>query len=244
MNQVTSDLPDSFFVDEVAVAKDLEVDHIDLMRPLIHESNLSFKAWNLEGNASGIFQAMPSTLRGLGFYGIAGIYLESPGAYEALYKEGKISQCKQMNTSIAKAFCSLNADEQLKWMQKYFEPYKGKLVNGTAVYLAMFAPAMLAHANDANYVICAKDGTGGGGWLSPRASQLWYAQNESLDADKDGKISVSDLAVTIARADIGERWTEIVERSNLAFEDRASFLLSGALARASVTHEEEYASLL
>ena len=89
-------------------------------------------------------------------------------------------------------------------------PHAGLLINGTAVYLATFAPAMLAHAGEPDFIVCARDGSGGGGYLTAGMSSLWYTQNGGLDADRDGRITVSDLTAVILRADIGPRWEAIV----------------------------------
>lgn len=185
----SSEIPDAFFTDEIAYAAELGVDPVDWIRPLMNESDLSYKAHNATGDASGIFQAMPQTLRNLGF----------PGDWHE--------------------FVKLDADKQLPWMRKYYAPYKGKLVNATAVYMATFTPAWIPGANNPDFIICARDGSMFGGRPSAvdaHTSQLWYKQNRGLDVDNDGRITVSDLTAAIARADRGPRWEEIMQRMHEA----------------------------
>jgi hypothetical protein len=184
--QFTQDISDKFFQDlKYAVAPTLgNCDPLDILRPLMNESGLSFKAHNTQGNASGIFQAMPSTLKNLGF----------PGTWQD--------------------FVQLDADAQLfPWLWDYYRPYAGKLTNATAVYMATFCPAWIDHAVEPDFVICG-NGPTSNVRLSPSMNKIWYAQNRGFDHDNKGFITVSDLTQAIARADTGARWAEIVDRLN------------------------------
>jgi hypothetical protein len=180
----TKDIPDSFFRDLVVGCRDqlAGTDPEALLEPLENESGLSFKAHNSQGNASGIFQAMPATLSRLGFV----------GGWQA--------------------FVKLDADGQLPWLLKYYKPMAGKLINGTAVYMGTFCPAWIAHAASPAWRICSADGFSHDSPLSQADSKLWYSQNKGLDKNHDGVISVSDLTASIFAADKGNRWDEIVAR--------------------------------
>jgi hypothetical protein len=181
----TADIPDGFDMELARIARVvLDCDPMDLARPLFNESGFSYKAHNPNGDAAGIFQAMPATLKGLGFVGDW------------------------------RDFTRLNALEQLPWLAKYYAPYRGKLVNATAVYMATFCPAFLAHANEPEWVIC------GSRPSDPRKS--WYPVNIGLDPKvgdprtRKGWIRVSDLTLAITRADVGPRWDELAMRITVA----------------------------
>ena len=191
--QYTADIPAAFFCDLVAACRDkLGCDPLDMARPLMNESGLSYKAHNANGNAAGIFQAMPSTLRLLGYQGDWHDFIQ------------------------------LDADQQLPWLVKYYSPYKGRLVNATAVYMATFCPAFLGHASNPQWVICGMDGRSDG--LPPGTSKIWYAANSGFDVPnpkRKGFICVQDLTDAIVRADRGPRWDEIVARLRDAQDDEA-----------------------
>lgn len=186
---LTKDIPDAFFGDLIVTAarcgRTDRAGALDFCRPLFNESGLSYQAHNPNGDAAGIFQAMPFILRGLG----------AP--------EWRL-------------FTQLDADQQLPFMEKYYRPYSGRLVNATAIYLATFAPAMLGHAGDSGYLICAADGSSG--MLGQGTSKIWYAANRGLDVDGDKRITVGDLTAAIARADVGPRWDEICARLAYALD--------------------------
>ena len=181
----TADIPDGFDQELARIARvELRCDPMDLARPLFNESGLSYKAHNPNGDAAGIFQAMPATLRGLGF----------PGDW--------------------RDFTKLDALAQLPWLQRYYAPHAGRLVNATAVYMATFCPAFLGHASEPEWVIC------GSRPSDPRRD--WYLPNIGLDPKvgdprtRKGWIRVSDLTAAIARADVGPRWDEIAVRITMA----------------------------
>ena len=129
----TKDIDGLFFAKLDEVASDLWTHPVDLMAVWFSESGCKATAWNdgpatiidkLTGqrrpslpeeryNASGIFQVMPDTLRGLGF----------PGDHAA--------------------FRRLNATQQLDWARKYYLPHRGKLVSIGAIYTANFLPALI-----------------------------------------------------------------------------------------------------
>ena len=124
----SADLTDGFFVRLDQVAEELQAQARDLLAVWYSESGLRADAWNPHGDASGIFQAMPAILMGLG-------WPESPAAYR-----------------------KLTALRQLEWAVRYYRPHRGRLVSVGAIYTATFLPALLSKANDPHFVLCAKNG--------------------------------------------------------------------------------------
>ncbi|MBC9904753.1 transglycosylase SLT domain-containing protein [Achromobacter xylosoxidans] len=76
---------------------------------------------------------------------------------------------------------ALSAVDQLDWVEKYFQPYKGRLKTLSDVYMAILWPAAIG---------------------KPESSSLWaqserpttYRQNSGLDANKDGVITKAEAA--------------------------------------------------
>ena len=112
----------------------LACQQLDLAAVLYSESGWYATAHNPNGDASGIFQAMPATLKGLGFAPEL-----PPDARAARFR-------------------TLTAADQMPWLKRYYAPYRGKLNSVTACYLATFLPADLAHAGNDQYVLAQKGG--------------------------------------------------------------------------------------
>lgn len=99
------------------------------------------------------------------------------------------------------AFRALGACEQLPWVRRYLGRYK-PLHSLTRAYLAVFLPAFVHRSTDPDWPLAVKHGVRG--WA--------YAPNVQLDADKDGTITVAELAGAVRRWCKGPRWEEIVVR--------------------------------
>ncbi len=127
MWQFSHDLSDEFFGELVDMCKRLDCKPHDLAGCWMSESNVTTRAHNPAG-ATGLFQVIPSTLRGLGFQGDW------------------------------KAFQALSDLEQLAWAEKYYRPHKGRLVSMGACYLATFLPALMSHAGEPTFVLCGQHG--------------------------------------------------------------------------------------
>lgn len=90
-----------------------------------------------------------------------------------------------LGTSTTK-LARMTAVEQLDWVEKYFEQYKGKIKNLGDTYMAVFAP---------------RDGLG-----KPDSAILYtapsaeYNQNEPLDKDRKGYITRGDCMVRVNKA--------------------------------------------
>ncbi len=120
----TSDVPDDFEGALVEMCVRLKCKPLDMVGCWYSESGVHSTAHNPGGDASGIFQAMPATLRNLGF----------PGTHEDYRK--------------------LTATEQLVWAEKYYAPYKGSLGSAASCYVSTFLPAFVKFSGNPDYVLC------------------------------------------------------------------------------------------
>lgn len=169
-------LGDDFFPAFVAMCDRLECQPTDLLAVASNESGLDPAAHNKNGNASGLWQLMPSTAKGLGW-----------------------NMASDPQLAI---FRALPACAQLPWWEKYFGSYRGKLVSVGACYTATFLPALVGHAGDPSYVLCAL-----GGQLA------WaYKANPGFDTTRKGAILVQDLtnAAIAATRRLGSQWDDVV----------------------------------
>lgn len=172
----THDLGDDFFSGLVRVCDEVQCAPRDLLAVMMNESAITPWAHNANGDAVGLIQFMPPILRGLGFL----------GGWQA--------------------FAKLSAAEQLPFVARYLRPHTGKLVNATALYLAVFLPALIDHASDPTYELVVKDGKLG--WA--------YAPNIGFDRDRDGVIRVDELTYAINRAVLAPRYVEACARAGAA----------------------------
>jgi hypothetical protein len=193
---ITSDLSDAFFVRWLLACERLQVDPFDLISVAYSESGCSAKAHNPHGDASGLIQFMPATLKGLGWV------------------HGD------------QAFRSMSAEDQVPYVEAYFRPWSFRLgVGGQHIpqlttaahcYVATFLPGLLASVVGAlegwrTVTLCARGGKLG--WA--------YDANTVLDRDKDGRITPEDLATHLEIQCKGPRWEEICKRLQAARQGRA-----------------------
>lgn len=97
-------------------------------------------------------------------------------------------------------FTALLPEDQLPYMERYLQPYVGRLRDDAMVYVVMFLPARLngALASDDSFVMTSRgDGTG------------FYESNPVLDRNGDGRITVGDLRTWMDTQDRGARWGAI-----------------------------------
>lgn len=78
-------------------------------------------------------------------------------------------------------------------------------------------------------MICAKSGRSDGG-LSAGESEEWYRENEALDVDRDGMVTMGDLAAKASRAAATPRGQELLSRIAAMRDDSAVVAELGALA--------------
>ncbi|MFZ0321403.1 MAG: transglycosylase SLT domain-containing protein [Candidatus Sulfotelmatobacter sp.] len=80
------------------------------------------------------------------------------------------------------ALAAVTAEDQLDYVEKYFNPYKNKLSTIEDVYMAILWPSAIGQPN--SYVLFSK----------PSAA---YTQNAGLDANKDGDITKEEAAAQV-----------------------------------------------
>jgi len=127
----TRDLPANFFPEFLASCKRIGCDPVDLLSVMMSESGVNAAARNPNGNAVGLIQFMPATLKALRYQ----------GTYET--------------------FRHLSATKQLEWVERYYEPWKkaaGAWDSPAKLYQATFLPATLKAGSDPGHVIAAHMG--------------------------------------------------------------------------------------
>lgn len=95
-------------------------------------------------------------------------------------------------------FRELSATQQVPYVEAYYRPYKGRLRDDGLVYVANFLPAYLSAAV-----------AGGDSYVLTRQGEAFYDQNQILDRDGDGEITVGDLRRHLAIQDRGTRYDTI-----------------------------------
>ncbi len=88
---------------------------------------------------------------------------------------------QNMGTTTA-ALAAMSGVEQLDWVERYFQPYKGRLKTLDDLYMAILWPA--AVGKDPDYVLF-------------RKGTLAYTQNAGLDSDKSGTITKHEAATKV-----------------------------------------------
>lgn len=78
----------------------------------------------------------------------------------------------------------LTAEDQLNYVYKYFEPYKGKIHNLSDLYMAILWPAGVGKPED--YVLWNKE-----------TRPTTYRQNAGFDANKDGDITKAECSAKL-----------------------------------------------
>lgn len=107
------------------------------------------------------------------------------------------STARNMGTS-TEALYNMDALDQLVYVEKYFQPYKGKMKSLTDVYLAVFYPSAVGKEDD--YVL------GGAGTDTARnIARL----NPVFDTNRDGQITKSEVTNYITN------WAQRVTRSSV-----------------------------
>src|ERR1700690_2614446 len=155
---------------------------LDIIGVWANESGLDPTAYNANGGASGLFQAMPSILKGLGYRPELGDHDDIRSA-----------------SFRAETFIS-----QLRWATRYYSPYRGKLTSKAACYVATFLPADIEYAanGNADTVLVAKGGRRG--WA--------FSANAGFDVNHDLSITVGKLTQAIDRACANDRFRNIAAR--------------------------------
>ena len=95
------------------------------------------------------------------------------------------STCQALGTT-TEALAAMTAVEQLKYVEKYFKPRRGKLDSLEDVYMAILWPAAIGKPDD--YVLFAK--------ADPQHPKR-YIQNAGLDFNHDGEITKKEAAAMV-----------------------------------------------
>lgn len=90
---------------------------------------------------------------------------------------------RDLGTSTA-ALAALTAEQQLDWVEKYFQPYKGKLATLADLYMAILWPAGVGKPME--YVLWDK-----------RTRPTTFRQNAGLDINHDGAITKAECAAKL-----------------------------------------------
>ncbi len=144
------------------IAKRLGTKPEYLMAIMSFESGGSFSPAkrNPDSDATGLIQFLPSTARGL------------------LAREG-------VNVSDARAreiFAGMSPLRQLDYVEKYFQPFKGKLNTLEGAYTAVLSGRAHSNPNDVLF----------------RAGTRAYSHNSGLDLNKDGQITAGEATTPVA----------------------------------------------
>lgn len=118
-------------------------------------------------------------------------------------------------TGTPEEFRELSAVQQIPYVEAYYRPYKGKLHDDGLVYVANFLPAYLSAA-----------ASGGDSYVLTQRGEAFYDQNQILDRNGDGAISVGDLRRHLAIQDKGARY-DTIEKELRARGARGSAIATG-----------------
>jgi hypothetical protein len=146
----------------------------DLMACMAWESGESFSAGivNKAGSgATGLIQFMPGT---------AIVYFNSAAE---IAKMSEIEK-KEAGLKACRTLAAMSDVQQLDYVLKYFQPYKGKLKNLGDLYMSILWP--LGIGKDDSYVLWTAEGR-----------PTTFRQNSGLDVNKDGAITRAECLVKV-----------------------------------------------
>ena len=213
-NRFSADVPPDFELELVALCRDAlsdgekKCDPVELLSCWNSESGVSATASNAGGWASGIFQLMPDTARGLGWLSgdsrWAGIdaarerFKAAQAARDANAMHVAAAEVSDLQASVMREYRQLSATEQLAWARRYYGAHRGSLTSAAACYVATFLPALLAHRDEPDFVLCAADGPNEGAYEGNKGA---------FDPIRKGTITVGDLTARInLGVATGDRW--------------------------------------
>lgn len=184
-----------FYQKLLEVADAVQMKPEDILNVMAVESGINPTAHNPGGDASGLLQFMPATLRNLGFQGSHA------------------------------DFRSLSAEDQLDYVKKLILSnmrYNGAPFTSAAqYYVANFLPVALKlpgiRANDPQTIIVAKnpDQPHLPG-ISTQQEAIFYKSNPGLDFDHDGVITYGDIQNVLKRAAGGKNFQQALAQMQQA----------------------------
>jgi hypothetical protein len=197
-----------FYPQLVKMTTDLGMKPEDLISVMISESGMNAAAHNPNGNASGLIQFMPATLKGMGY------------------------------TGTPEEFRKLNGEQQIPWIQKYIKSHMdfqgGKsFASGAQYYVAEFWPAALrlpgVIQNDPKTIIVDSNPPAVNGYskkyldiglkVSANGERAAYKANPLFDKDKKGYITLGDMATQVSQ----NKDNSIYRQSLLAMQDKTGY---------------------
>jgi len=204
-------LTPNFYDKLVKITSELGMKPEDLLNVMALESGLNPAAHNKNGNASGLVQFMPSTLKGMGYKG-------SHDEFRGLSGEDQLDYVKRL-------------------IQGNMKFNGGPFTSAPQYYVANFWPvglklpgikagddaAVIVEKNPESVTAMSKDKKNPGevqyskkymdvGFrISVKSEIAAYNANPGLDTDKDGKITFADLKVVLKRATGGKNYLAALE---------------------------------
>ncbi len=182
-------LSSSFFQKLKNGCKAVSMNPEHLLNVMALESGISASSHNKNGNASGLLQFMPSTLKGLGYKGTHQDFRE-------LKAEEQLDYC----FSLIRGNMRING---------------GPFVSASQYYVGNFLPIALTlpgiRKNDPSTVIVAKNpDVPHLPKVSAKQETIYFNANTGLDVDKDGQITLGDIEKVLARARGSSTYKEAV----------------------------------
>ncbi len=184
------------------------------------ESSVEPRAMNRGGWASGIYQLMPDTAHGLGWLPgdirwaqIGDLRAKLHNEKDSLSSEEKSGiyrQISDLQHALMLPYVAMSASQQVAWAERFYGPH-GEMRTAAACYVTTFLPALLPHAHEPSFVLCARNGP---------YSEAYAGNHAAFDPDGKGYITVQDLTDRIERAAVGPRWQELVDRVRGAQQGR------------------------
>jgi hypothetical protein len=171
-------LSPGFYSKLVQVSNEVNMKPEDLLLVMSFESGINPNARNPHGNASGLIQFMPSTLRGLGFEGTP------------------------------EDFRRLSAEDQLEYVRRYVKAHTATnghpFSSAAQYYVANFVPAALRlpgiqNEDPSTILAAANPDHAHLPGVSIGEEQAIYNENKVLDTDHDGAITYGDIQRTMGR---------------------------------------------
>jgi len=178
-----------FYQKLLEVSNEVQMKPEDLLNVMAVESGIDPTAHNSGGDASGLLQFMPSTLKNLGFKGTHSDFRQLDGVDQLDYVKKLIQSNMKFNG--------------------------GPFTSAAQYYVANFLPVALKlpgiKNGDPSTVIVAKnpDRPHLPG-VSTHQESVFYNSNPVLDADKDGAITYGDIQTVLNRAASGKNFKSAV----------------------------------
>jgi hypothetical protein len=180
-----------FYQKLLEVSSEVQMKPEDLLNVMAVESGIDPTAHNPNGDASGLIQFMPDTLKGLGYQG----------------------------THVD--FRRMSSIDQLDYVKKYIlgnmKYNGGPFTSAAQYYVANFLPVALKlpgiQEGDPNTIIAAKNPKEPHlPNVSTHRESIYYNANPSLDADRDGVITYGDIQTVLNRATAGKNFRNAIAR--------------------------------